>query len=157
MLKRKKQVTLIDHSGLPRCSVVKGLPTNVGDVGSVPLSGKIPWRRRWPLSPVFLPAEFHGQRSLAGCSLWSYKRVDHDLGTKQEKLSFHCQCRRRHHLWCCRCSGFFLYAKCPSECPASIVSSNPYIILLTGALIRLLLWNEKLSVYYVDHSHGEVN
>ena len=26
--------------------------------------GKIPWRRKW--SPVFLPGEFHGQRSLLG-------------------------------------------------------------------------------------------
>ena len=30
--------------------------------------GKIPWRRAWPLTPVFLPEEFHGQGSLAGCS-----------------------------------------------------------------------------------------
>ena len=25
---------------------------------------KIPWRRKWQLTPVFLPGEFHGQRSL---------------------------------------------------------------------------------------------
>ena len=28
--------------------------------------GKIPWRRAWELTPVFLPGESHGQRSLAG-------------------------------------------------------------------------------------------
>ena len=28
-------------------------------------SGKIPWRRRWQLTPVFLPGESHGQRILA--------------------------------------------------------------------------------------------
>ena len=28
--------------------------------------GKIPWRRAWQLTPVFLPEEFHGQRSLVG-------------------------------------------------------------------------------------------
>ena len=28
--------------------------------------GKIPWKREWLLTPVFLPGEFHGQRSLAG-------------------------------------------------------------------------------------------
>ena len=28
--------------------------------------GKIPWRREWLPTPVFLPGEFHGQRSLAG-------------------------------------------------------------------------------------------
>ena len=28
---------------------------------------KIPWRRKWHPTPVFLPGEFHGQRSLVGC------------------------------------------------------------------------------------------
>jgi len=27
---------------------------------------KIPWRRKWQPTPVFLPGESHGQRSLAG-------------------------------------------------------------------------------------------
>ena len=31
--------------------------------------GKIPWRREWQPTPVFLPEEFQGQRSLAGYSL----------------------------------------------------------------------------------------
>ena len=31
-----------------------------------PWVGKIPWRRKWQLTPVFLPREFHGQRSLVG-------------------------------------------------------------------------------------------
>ena len=35
--------------------------------------GKIPWRRAWQPTPVFLPGEFHGQRSLAGYSQWSLK------------------------------------------------------------------------------------
>ena len=30
--------------------------------------GKIPWRRKWQTSAVFLPGEFHGQRSLVGYS-----------------------------------------------------------------------------------------
>ena len=29
---------------------------------------KIPWRRKWQLTSVFLPGEFHGQRNLAGYS-----------------------------------------------------------------------------------------
>ena len=32
--------------------------------------GKIPWRRDRLPSPGFLPGEFHGQRSPAGCSPW---------------------------------------------------------------------------------------
>ena len=31
---------------------------------------KMPWRRKWKPTPVFLPGEFHGQRSLAGYSPW---------------------------------------------------------------------------------------
>ena len=44
---------------------------------------KIPWRKKWQPSPVFLPGKSHGQRSLAGCSAWGHKRVGHDLATKQ--------------------------------------------------------------------------
>ena len=35
-----------------------------------PWVGKIPWRRKWQPTPVFLPGKFHGQRSLVGYSLW---------------------------------------------------------------------------------------
>ena len=31
---------------------------------------KIPWRRKWQPTPVFLPRKSHGQRSLEGHSLW---------------------------------------------------------------------------------------
>ena len=37
---------------------------------------KIPWRREWQPTPVFLPGESHGQRSLAGYSLWGRKESD---------------------------------------------------------------------------------
>ena len=37
---------------------------------------KIPWRRKWQPSPVFLPEEFHGQRSLVGYSPWGLKESD---------------------------------------------------------------------------------
>ena len=35
-----------------------------------PCVGKIPWRREWQSTPVFLPRELRGQRSLAGYSPW---------------------------------------------------------------------------------------
>ena len=35
--------------------------------------GKSPGRREWQPTPVFLPRESYGQRSLAGCSLWGRK------------------------------------------------------------------------------------
>ena len=39
---------------------------------------KMPWRRKWQPTPVFLPGEFQGQRSLAGSSPWGHKRVRHN-------------------------------------------------------------------------------
>ena len=43
--------------GFSHGSVVKNPPANAGDAASIPGS-KIPWRREWLLSLVFLPAEF---------------------------------------------------------------------------------------------------
>ena len=40
---------------------------------------KIPWRREWLPTRVFLPGEFHGQRTLAG---FGVTRVRHNLSTK---------------------------------------------------------------------------
>ena len=40
------------------------------------LGQKIPWRRKCLPTSVFLPGEFHGQRSLAGYSLWGCKELD---------------------------------------------------------------------------------
>ena len=34
------------------------------------------WRRKWQPTSVFLPGEFHGQRSLVGYSLWSQRKSD---------------------------------------------------------------------------------
>ena len=47
---------------------------------------KIPWRRKWQLTPVFLPGESCGQRNLAGYSPWGLKRVGHNLVTKQQQM-----------------------------------------------------------------------
>ena len=48
---------------------VKNLPARAGDIrdaNSVPWVRKVPWRRAWPPTPVFLPRESQGRRSLAG-------------------------------------------------------------------------------------------
>ena len=44
--------------------------------GFNPWVGKIPWRRKWQLTPVFLPGESHGWRSLVGYSPWGCKESD---------------------------------------------------------------------------------
>ena len=45
--------------------------------GFCPWVEKISWRREWLPTPVSLPGEFHGQRSLAGNSPWDL-RVGHN-------------------------------------------------------------------------------
>ena len=46
---------------------------------------KIPWRRKWQHTPVFLPGKSHGRKSLTGYSPWCCKRIGHDLATKQQE------------------------------------------------------------------------
>ena len=51
--------------------VVKNLPANIGDIKRHrfdPWIGKIPWRTAQQPTPVFLPGESLGQRSLVGYS-----------------------------------------------------------------------------------------
>ena len=45
-------------------------------MGLIPWVGKILWRREWLPTPVFLPGEFHRQRSLEGYSPWNPKELD---------------------------------------------------------------------------------
>ena len=62
---------------LPRWRVVvKNSPANAGDIrnaGSIPGSGRFPWRRKWQPTTVFLAGIAHGQRSLAGYSPWGHR------------------------------------------------------------------------------------
>ena len=57
--------------------VVKNPPANAGDlwdVGSIPGLGRFP--RGGQPTPVFLPGESHGQRSLVGYSPQGHKESD---------------------------------------------------------------------------------
>ena len=55
--------------------LVKDLPA-VQETRFNPWVGKIPWRRKWLSTPVFLPGESHGQRSLVGYSPCTHKELD---------------------------------------------------------------------------------
>ena len=57
---------------------------SVGDPGSIPGSGRSLGEGHGNPLPVFLPREFHGQRSLVGYSPWSCKESD-----TTEQLHFH--------------------------------------------------------------------
>ena len=62
------------QGGIPGGSVGKETSCNAGVPGLIPGSGNIPWRKKWQPIPLFLLRKSHGQRSLAGCSLWGCKR-----------------------------------------------------------------------------------
>ena len=51
---------------------------------------KVPWRREWLPTPVFLPGEFHGQKSLAGYNPWGCKQSNvtvHLTDTKYREIN----------------------------------------------------------------------
>ena len=56
-------------------SVVKNLPANTGDAGSILGLETSPGVGDGN-SPVFLPGKSHGQRNLVGCSPWGHKESD---------------------------------------------------------------------------------
>ena len=66
--------------------MIKFQPANAGfDPGFNPWVKKISWRKKWQLlTPVFLPRESHGQRSLIGYSPWGHNESD-----MTEQLSTH--------------------------------------------------------------------
>ena len=56
--------------------VVKNLPASADGKSHLPCVGKIPWKRASQPTPVFLPGESHGQRSLIGDDPWDHKESD---------------------------------------------------------------------------------
>ena len=67
-------------SGLPQWLSSEESACQCRRYGFDPWVGKIPWRRTWQPTPVCLPGEFRGQRSLEDCSLLG-QRVRHDWVT----------------------------------------------------------------------------
>ena len=83
--------------------------------GLDPCVGKIPWRRKWQPTVVFLPGKIHGQRRPVGCSSWSRK----DLVTTEHK----------NQDW-----NYFYYSHCFSPQPfsiASLLSFNAHLLIMS--------------------------
>ena len=55
--------------------------------GFGPWVGQIPWRRAWPLTPVFLPEESLGQRNPASYSQWGCKELDKTEATHAFRIN----------------------------------------------------------------------
>ena len=75
--------------------------------GFHPWVGKIPWRRAWPPTPLFLPGECYGQRSLVGYTPWGRKGLDttervcthtHPMTWLHQKAFFHIVSRWMQYL-----------------------------------------------------------
>ena len=67
-----KVILAYNNAGAPQMALeVKNPPANAKDIRN---TGSIPGLvRKWQPTPVFLPGQFHGQRSLAGYSPWVAK------------------------------------------------------------------------------------
>ena len=62
---------------------IKESTCDVGDPDLISYVEKIPWRREWQPTPVFLPGKFHGQRSLVSYRPWGCKESD----TTEQRLT----------------------------------------------------------------------
>ena len=58
--------------------VVKNNAGDLRDLGLIPGVGKIPWRRKWQTTPVFLSGESHWTEVPGGLESKESQRVKHD-------------------------------------------------------------------------------
>ena len=84
------------QTGFPGGSEVKASAWNAGDPGPDPWIRKIPWRRKWQPTPVILPGESHGGRSLVGYSPWGPKEFD---TTEWLHFHFHTHTHTHTHIY----------------------------------------------------------
>ena len=104
-----QQVTQIILKGITRFSYTwRGFPGGSDSKESAcqcrrcefdPRVRKIPWRRAWQPTPVFMPGEFHAQRRLAWLQFMGSQRVGH---TEQLTLSLSYTWRAESRRWITR-------------------------------------------------------
>ena len=92
---------------------------------------KIPWRRKWQATAIFLPEKSQGQRSLAGCSSEGRKESD---TTEQLLSQAHTQCiyisaplNLSHPLFPLLCPQVHCLRLCPYSCPADRFISTIFL------------------------------
>ena len=73
---------LLKETGLSRWRSGKNSPANAGDKGLISVLGRSPGEGNGNPPQYSGLGNPHGQRCLAGCSSWGYKRVGHNLATK---------------------------------------------------------------------------
>ena len=124
-----------ERIGLPRCLSARESPCRSRRSRTCRRSGfhpcvrNIPWRRKWQPTPVFLPGESQGQRSLAGYSPLGLQRVGHDWATEhtlredQDKHIIQSGCTQREN-------------KAPGIWRSKSVQSSGGWALLSGSELR---------------------
>ena len=86
------------------------------------------WRRKWQPTPVFLPGEAQGQRSLVGCCLWGLKR----LSSSSRLLIMHNGLLRR------LCSSLVQSLSHVSVTPWTAAHQASLSVTLSWSLLKLL-------------------
>ena len=92
------RISCIYPEGFPGGSDGKSVCLQCGRPGFDPWVGKILWRRQWQPTPVLLPGQSHGRRSLIGYKSMGSQRVGHNWATSLS-LSFHPEVRVYFEKW----------------------------------------------------------
>ena len=88
--------------------------------------GKIPWRRGWQPTPVFLPGESHGQRSVAGYSPWGGKELDMTKVTE--------------HMFRVKIKSYMIFKIWVPLCFLYYCQINIYLLLFSLSVMSNSLW-----------------
>ena len=123
----------IKARGFPGGAVIKNLLCQCRRHGLDSCVGKIPWRRKWQSSPVFLPGKSHGQRSLVGYSPYGCKELD-----MTEQMSVHAYTHTHTHTQVMKCNRVELNSDSEMEDFQSTKKIS-YIITVPCLLKRIFL------------------
>ena len=94
-------------------------------------------RRKWQPTPLFLPGEFHGQRSLAGCCPWGHKEQNMTLRLNNTNMSLMIKITLR-----------FLVLSMIMIKRGDVITVNEALV----AQLQLILWMGNSSVWHVSVS-----
>ena len=109
-----------------------------------PWVGKTSWRREKQPTPVLLPGKSHGQRSLAGYSLWGYKQSD----TTERLTHTDTRLNRWDHLLNEK-FGVFFHIMCKYVLVAVMLLKLQYAHLSLGILSEFKLWFNRWGLRFL--------
>ena len=132
------------HSHLQRIFLIQALNLGLPQCRRPcfdPWVRKIPWRREWLPTPVFLPRKSHGQRSLGSYTPWD-RRVRQDWVTNTLLFCVHCKmhpANKNAKMWKKR-QKQFLHPRVRNLCDHNLCSMNLWLIQLCRAHCFSFSW-----------------